>query len=43
MKSLAEATMPEELLDMLSEEDNLSVCCGAEIKLGFCSDCKEHC
>ena len=41
--------MEKEMLNYVKEEidkvvdDNLSICCGAEIKLGFCSDCLEHC
>ncbi len=32
----------QELQEQEQEEETLSECCGAEIIIGFCSDCKEH-
>lgn len=32
----------EEMIDDITDDGD-SVCCGAVIRMGFCSDCHEHC
>ena len=32
-----------EFISDITENDQLSECCGAPMAMGFCMDCREHC
>ena len=44
-KTLPQIIMNDKEIELIADvtSEETSDCCGAEIILGFCSDCKEHC